>query len=181
MNNQMYYRRLSREEIKKFIQIDRTEIIESIYYQREDGLVLEKKYYSVPDWRVSEKLSRIKDLQQDFDDGATFFGALDGDNFVGMSVLDHNTVRSGDRGLNLEGLWVSHQYRRKGIGKKLFQLAVKEARKRNAKVLYVSATPSENTVNFYKSLGCRRAEPVDEYLFKKEPEDIHLELNLEKD
>jgi hypothetical protein len=44
--------------------------------------------------------------------------------------------------------------------------------------MYVSATPSLNTVRFYQSLGCRLTELVDPDLFKEEPEDIHLELSL---
>lgn len=172
------YRKLSREEIDKLSQIDRTEIINDVYYVRDGVLVLEKERHNVPEWSEAEKQSRIEWLKKVFDKGATFNGAFDGDKLVGMSVLDHNPVRSGNYRLNLEGLWVSHKYRGKGIGKKLFQLAANEARERKAKTMYVSATPSENTVHFYKRLGCRRAKPIDAYLFEKEPEDIHLELLL---
>ena len=172
------YRQLTREEINKLSQIDRTEIINDVYYMRGGALVLEKEHHEVPDWSEADKQRRIEGLQKVFDKGATFNGAFDGNNLVGMSVLDHNPVRSGEKRLNLEGLWVSHQYRGSGIGKKLFQLAADEARERKAKTMYVSATPSKNTVHFYKRLGCNRAEPIDEYLYKKEPEDIHLELKL---
>jgi len=177
----MKYRSLSREEIKKLSQIDRTEDIGDIYYLRDGDLVLEAEHHAVSDWSISEKQRRIKGLQKIFDEGATFFGAFDGDNLVGMSVLDHNPVRSGDQRLNLAGLWVSHKHRGKGVGKELFLLALKEARNKNAKALYVSATPSKNTVHFYMNLGCTRAEPIDEYLFEEEPEDIHLELVLVDD
>ena len=95
-----------------------------------------------------------------------------------MSVLDHNPMRSGVERLNLAGLWVSHQFRGKGIGKTLSRLAEQEARTRGAKTLYVSATPSENTVRFYMAMGFQPAEPVDPHLFEIEPEDIHLELIL---
>ena len=172
------YRKLSREEINKLSQIDRTEIINDVYYMRDGALVLEKEHYDVPEWSEADKQRRIEGLQKVFDKGATFFGAFDGNTLVGMSVLDHNPVRSGEKRLNLEGLWVSHHYRGSGIGKKLFQLAADEARERKAKAMYVSATPSKNTVHFYKRLGCVSAEPIDEYLYKKEPEDIHRELKL---
>jgi len=96
-----------------------------------------------------------------------------------MSVLDLKPVPSGVDRLNLTGLWVSHKYRGKGIGKTLFRLATQQARKRGAKTLYVSATPSENTLRFYMAMGCRLTESVDPHLFEKEPEDIHLELVLQ--
>ncbi len=178
MNDEIKYRELSKEEISKLNQLDRAEVIDDIYYVRGGVLVLEKEHYDVPGWSDSEKKRRIENLQKVFDEGATFTGAFDRNKLVGMSILDHNLVRSGDNRLNLEGLWVSHKYRGKGVGKRLFLIAVKEAKKRNAKAMYVSATPSKNTVHFYQRLGCKRADPVDEYLFKKEPEDIHLEIIL---
>ncbi|MFN2237528.1 MAG: GNAT family N-acetyltransferase [Anaerolineales bacterium] len=139
---------------------------------------MQKEHHDVPQWSEADKQRRIEGLQKVFDQGATFNGALDGNKLVGMSVLDHNPVRSGEKRLNLAGLWVSHPYRGSGIGKKLFQLAADQARERKAKAMYVSATPSKNTVHFYKRLGCNHAEPIDEYLYNKEPEDIHLELKL---
>ena len=174
----MKYRILSRDEINKFMQLDRTETIERIYYMRDGKLVLEPEHWDVSDWSDASKKERIANLQAVFDNGATFFGAFDGDKLAGMSVLDHNPIRTGVDRLNLEGLWVSNGYRGKGVGKTLFQMAAQEARSRGAKVIYVSATSSENTVHFYQRLGCQHANPVDPILFKKEPEDIHLEFNL---
>lgn len=178
------YRTLSRAEIKKFAQIDRTETIEHIYYARDEGLVLEKERWDVPDWSAAEKQRRIAGLEETFDRGATFFGAFDvypgrQPTLAGLSVLDHNPLRSGVGRLNLAGLWVSRPYRNQGIGKALFRLAEQKARQQGARALYVSATPSENTVRFYTSAGCQPAEPIDPHLFELEPEDIHLELVLQ--
>ena len=172
------YRKLTRAEISKFSQIDRRERIDHIYYERDGKLVLEEEHHDVPDWGHAEKQRRSAELQDVFDKGATFFGAFDGTDLAGMAVLDHNLVKSGHKRLNLYGLWVSHKYRAMGVGRTLFQLAIKEAWTRGAETVYVSATPSENTVRFYKNLGCRAAEPIDPTLYEKEPEDIHLELVL---
>lgn len=51
------------------------------------------------------------------------------------------------------------------------------ARDRDARALYVSATPSESAVGFYLSRGFRPTEPFPEP-FAKEPEDIHMLLPL---
>ena len=56
--------------------------------------------------------------------------------------------------------------------------AIARARALGARRLYVSATPSENTVGFYLRRGCRLAAEIDEALFALEPEDNHLELDL---
>lgn len=175
----LIYRALTRAEISKLSHLNRTETIDHIYYERDGNLLLEKEHYDVPDWSQEDKQRRIAELQAVFDKGATFFGAFDGDVLTGMSVLDHAPVKSGNKRLNLSGLWVSANYRGHGVGKVLFQLAAQEARQRGARVMYVSATPSENTVHFYQNLGCTLADPIDSSLYEKEPEDIHLELKFE--
>ncbi len=178
MGSDIQYRQLARSEIDKLVEIDRTETIERIYYFREGTLVLEDERWDVPEWSAARKQQLIAHLRTVFDHEATIYGAFDGGLLVGMSVLDHNFVQTGERRLNLEGLWVSDQYRGQKIGKTLFQLAAQDARRRGAKALYVSATPSENTVGFYMYLGCCLTELVDPQLFEREPEDIHLELDL---
>ena len=61
-------------------------------------------------------------------------------------------------------------------GLKMQSLKVLEkAKELGAKKLYISATPSENTVNYYSRLGCALATEIDSELFALEPEDIHLE------
>jgi hypothetical protein len=52
------------------------------------------------------------------------------------------------------------------------------APERGAHRLYISATPSENTVNFYVRLGCTVAKEPDSDLSELEPEDIHLEFEV---
>jgi GNAT superfamily N-acetyltransferase len=45
-------------------------------------------------------------------------------------------------------------YRGRGVGMQLFEGAGAFAREAGAKALYVSATPTENTVDFYLNRGC---------------------------
>jgi GNAT superfamily N-acetyltransferase len=90
-------------------------------------------------------------------------------------VVDHKRIgKHGDR-LQLEFLHVSSAYRKRGLGARLFGMAKSIARERGAKRMYISATPSENTVNFYMRLGCEIASEPDPELLAREPEDIHLE------
>ena len=174
----MEFRVLARAEAAKLAQIDRTELINGIYKMREGTLVLVDEHHDVAEWCPTDKLRRIGSLQENYDKGATLYGAFDGDTLVGLSVLAHTLLASGDRRLNLAGLWVSYPYRNRGVGAQLVRHAAQEARQRGARHLYVSASPSENTVRFYMSLGLRLACPPDPFLLQKEPEDIHLELCL---
>jgi hypothetical protein len=53
-------------------------------------------------------------------------------------------------------------------------LAVERAKELGAKKLYISATPSEHTVNYAMRLGSLLASEIDPELFTLEPEDIRL-------
>ena len=57
-------------------------------------------------------------------------------------------------------------------------LAKAEARARGAKRLYVSATPSENTIDLYRRVGCVVTKKVEPALLALEPKDIHLECEV---
>jgi predicted N-acetyltransferase YhbS len=97
---------------------------------------------------------------------------------VGVAVLESKFIGKGKNHLQLKFLHVSRSCRKQGVGKTLFEMAARRARKLGAKKLYISATPSENTVNFYMRLGCVLAKEMDPELFELEPEDIHLEYTL---
>jgi predicted N-acetyltransferase YhbS len=80
--------------------------------------------------------------------------------------------------LQLKFLHVGRRHRQAGLGRALFEKAVARARELGARRLYISSTPSENTVRFYLRRGCRVTDEVDAALFELEPEDIHLEFDI---
>ena len=176
--DEIEYRVLTRTEISKLAEMDRTETIDSIYRLREGKLILEKAYWRIGDWSPEEKQKRIAGLERGYDHGDTLFGAFDGPKLVGMSVLDDYTLQNAAGRFNFAGLWVSQRYRGRGVGRALAQLVIVNARELGASMLYVSATPSQNTVRFYMSMGFRPAKTADPNLFQAEPEDIHMQLIL---
>ncbi len=174
----MEYRVLTRSEINRFNELDRTEVVERVHYMRDGRMTLVDERHDMSDWSDKAKAGYIKMIEDAEERGATVNGAFCDNRLVGMAVVDHNMVATGEPRLNLIGLWVSHGYRGRGIARHLVRLAGAEAVERKAEALYISATPSEHTIGFYLSLGCRHADPIDPALFEKEPEDIHLELPL---
>ena len=77
--------------------------------------------------------------------------------------------------IQLAWLHAGRDYRGTGLGVKFFDKALRFARERGAAGLYISATPSENTVNFYQGRGATLLAEPDAELFALEPEDIHFE------
>ena len=175
----MIIRVLQREEIQLVWQVDRSEIIENVYYLRDGQLVLEREHYDMQGWPPNEAEHYTPILTACFDRGGTFWGAFKDDGrIIGVSILESKFIGSKRDTLQLKFLHVSHEARRQGMGTKLFNLAVEKAKSLGASKLYISATPSENTINYYMRLGCALASEIDPELFALEPEDIHLEFQI---
>jgi len=176
----MIIRLLEREEVPLVWQIDRREVIHNIYNLRDGELVLVPEYFDVQGWPPGEVEHYTPVLLDCFDRGGTFWGAFEDGTLVGMAILESKFIGSNGDTLQLKFLHVSRSQRKQGLGTKLFHLAIKHAKSLGAKKLYISATPSENTINFYMRLGCVLATEIDPELFALEPEDIHLEYVILK-
>ena len=169
------YRVLERDEIRRLNEIDRYEIIEEVYYFRDGKLILEKEYSEVIDH--SDISEMIDDYIEDYDYGGTFIGAFDGDKLVGMGGINGKLYGENKNIIQLSSMFVSNKYRKKGIGRQLISLLKVKAKQFGAEKLYVSATPSKNTVDFYRGAGFDLTTPVKE-LFESEPKDIHMDMKL---
>lgn len=171
-------RLLSRNEIRNIWSIDRSEVIDGVYYFEDGALVLKPEHYNMRGWPPGEGEKYIPVLEDCYDRGGWFYGLFDGHQLIGVAILESSFIGDNRDQLQLKFLHISNMYRNQGLGVRLFDLARAEASQRGAKRLYISATPSENTINFYLRLGCKVTSQPDPELFELEPEDIHLECQL---
>ncbi len=176
----MKIRELTRSEVPYIWQIDRREVINKIYHLKNGKLDLKSEHFDMHGWPPGEPEHYTPFLLNCFDHGGHFWGAFSGDLLIGTVVLENRFIGSAKDTLQMKFLHVSNNFREQGLGKKLFLLAAEKAIELEAKKLYISATPSENTVNFYLNLGCVLASEIDQELFELEPDDIPLEFDLEK-
>jgi GNAT superfamily N-acetyltransferase len=174
----MNIRRLQRHEIPRMWEIDRREYIANVYRLRDGALVLEKHDFKVPGWPPGRREEVTPIFYAALDRGGCAWGAFDRDVIAAGAVLDARFFGSGGDTLQLDWLHVSRDYRMHGLGTALFETAAARAKALGAARMYVSATPSQNSVDFYMRRGCRLASEVNPELFALEPEDIHLELFL---
>ena len=105
-------------------------------------------------------------------------GCFDSNKLVGVAALDSEFIGNNRDYLQLYFLHVDSKYRRTRIGSKLLKKVANHAKKLMAKKLYISATPSQNTINFYINIGCQLVSELNPDLYQLEPNDIHLELSL---
>jgi GNAT superfamily N-acetyltransferase len=173
-------RRLARAELGRVGEIDRSERIDALYVQRGDRLELREGDWSSPPWQPEGEgehsvAGQREALRRYLDRGAITLGAFDGDRLVGIGVVVLH-LRPGTA--QLAYLHVSDGYRARGIGGRLSDELEEIARESGDTSMVVSATPSVNTVTFYRSRGFEpMAEPLPE-LYELEPEDVHMRKRL---
>lgn len=121
---------------------------------------------------IAENASRHMDLDQ------TGFGAFTGERIVGFATVSHHLFGAAARYAELVCFQISEEYRRQGIGRKLFSMACEEARRLGADKLYISAHSSKESQAAYRALGCSLAEEINEKLAAAEPFDVQMEYRL---
>jgi predicted N-acetyltransferase YhbS len=174
------YRRLVAADLALIGEIDRTEQIDALYVQH--GRRLEKRS---GDWRARAWLTedqgehsvahQIAECERHLAAGAIALAAFADERLVGIGLMTPH-IRPGTA--QLAFLHVSNGYRGRGIGGHLNDELERLAREHGDTAMVVSATPSLNTVRFYRRRGFEpMALPLPE-LYELEPEDVHMHKRL---
>jgi GNAT superfamily N-acetyltransferase len=171
-------RHMAASELGRIGEIDRSERITQQYKSRAGSLELIDVDIHAPRWgqpgeRTVEQV--VDSWKRLLDDGGVLLGAFDGDLLVGIAIY----LPSSSEGFaQFAVLHVARTYRRKGVGTRLSDAVVRLARAEGAQRIYVSATPTRGTVDFYLTQGFEPLVSPNERLFALEPEDIHMERKL---
>jgi predicted N-acetyltransferase YhbS len=171
----MNIRPLQRDEVSLIWQIDRREIVENIYHLRDGKLILVPDYFDIQGWTPGKAELYTPTFLDCHDRGGIVWGAFENGTLVGTAILDSKFTGTRRDTLQLKFLHVSRDYRKQGLGRTLFSAAVEKAKALGCRKVYISATPSENTIDYYLRLGCVLTTEINAELFALEPEDIHLE------
>ena len=126
----------------------------------------------IDDWSAERKREKANEI---LSGKHIVYGAVDENRIVGIILLclelDHNRMI-------IDSFHVSADKRRQGIGMNLFNTAKKEAMKQGATALYVSASPTQETIDFYTVIGFKVSlNPIESYV-NDEPCDIQMECEL---
>ena len=129
-------------------------------------------------WSQAQCREIAEDVAHHINLDQTGFGAFDGERIIGFATVSHRIFGAAARYVQLVCFQISEEYRRQGIGRKLFSLACEEARRLGADKLYISAHSSKESQAAYRALGCTPAEEVNEGLAAAEPFDVQMEYRL---
>jgi GNAT superfamily N-acetyltransferase len=172
------YRPLKRKEIEQIRTIDRAESIYESYEYKEGILVLSPDHYEINEWD-EEDLDELMTAQYKIiDAGGTIIGAFDTQTLAGAVSIEKKKRGSAAEYCKMDMLYVSSTYRGRQIGQQLIGEAKREGKAFGATKLYISATPTKATVDFYLKSGAILTAELDRELFDHEPLDIHLELKI---
>ena len=174
------YRRLDLGELSRVGEIDRTERIDTIYVQRGATLEAVSGEFNAPAWRTEgagehSVSHQVDECKRWVADGGIAIGAFADDRLVGIGIVVPH-LRDGIA--QLAYLHVSDGFRGRGVGGRLDDELERLAREHGDTAMVVSATPSANTVAFYRGRGFEpTATPLPE-LLELEPEDVHMAKRL---
>lgn len=129
------------------------------------------------EWSDEKRIRLSRYLIQQAEGGGFVAAAFRRSRLVGFASLDGMLQGTATRYVNLTMLFVDDQWKRQGIGKRLFQQMRLCAEHMGADKLFISAIPSYDTVSFYLHLGCSDAQQIIES-FVDTPYDRYLEYAL---
>ena len=146
---------------------NRQQEIIRIYVRKDEKYVLEEQR-GVMDWSLDKKREVAHDL---VDSNYISYLALEGDRIVGFMSLVKELI---SERMILDLIQVDKDFRGQGIGRILWEKAVEEARLNGARELYISACPSEETINFYRAIGADVTDNPIISIANDEPDDLQL-------
>lgn len=147
-------------------------------WRMENNAKIVKNVSFVEDWNDAEKQLVIKGLIETINNKGAVFGAFDGNKLIAFTSLDGNPIGNEKEYLQIQKLFVSNDYKGRGIGVELFNKCVERARSLGAQKLYISANSSVETVGFYEKMACVDASWINDKQVELEPFDCQMEYML---
>lgn len=170
-------RELNNDECLRINEIDASQYIKKAW-RNVDGIrtLVTIDYYD-PDWPNGFK-NHLDGLIDTLNHEGLVLGAFENNRLVAIASLNkHGFDNTSDYAL-LDQLFISKAYRNRGLGKQLFFKAVEVAKTWHVKRIYICAGSAEETIAFYRAIGCVDVKVVNQRLYDEDPRDIHLEYAL---
>lgn len=162
--------------LSRLAEIDRTEHVTAAYRTMSHRLHRYSVNWQIEAWDESQIAAYQAELTAELDVGGRFLAVEVSGRLAGVAVLGNRRLGPSGALVELRFLHVSAEYRGQGIGILLLEAAIGRARHSGVDGIYISATRTAPTVDFYLARGAVLAVPADPERLAKEPVDIHLVL-----
>lgn len=128
----------------------------------------------VEKWDLEQLRDKAKSVRKILSHGYGMV-AIENNQVIGFIVVDATKIGENGEYNQLQEFHVSNKYRGKGIGKKLFEYAVLEAKERGVEKFYISAHSSKESQAAYQHIGCVYATWIYAKQVEEEPYDVQME------
>lgn len=152
-------------------QFDRFQEVKNVWRKENGGFVLVFRPFTET-WSPERRREKAKEI---LSGRYVTFCAFENDAVVGEITL---IPELNENRLIIDSFHVSREFRRRGIGRRLFEVAAGYAICRGATALYASCCSAEETIAFYKAMGFRVSENPIPSCVENEPFDIQMERGL---
>lgn len=161
----------TRDSLKGF---RRYQEVKNVYRLQNGNLTLVYNPFT-EDWDAARFIEKAEEI---LSGQYVTYCAYEGNHVVGEIML----IPKPNKGrLIIDSFHVSRDYRRRGIGRALFEAARQEALKIGAHALYASCCSSEETIHFYSAMGFRLSSDPIPFLAEAEPYDLQMECMIDDD
>lgn len=172
------YRKLKVEESDRINEMNPSQHIRRAWRDVEGERQLVEINYQDSDWPNGYE-HHYNNLKNTILSGGSAIGAFNSNSkLVGFATVNREFFGEKYHYVLLDQLFITIEYRGKGIGKKLFEISADVARKWNANKIYICAGSAEETIAFYFSIGCKEAVEINKEIYESDPRDYQLEYNL---
>lgn len=162
---------LNRELFRNFI---RRQVVGDCLRREGDRWVVKPDPF-LDDWSEEDYGILVECLKNTLGTGGFVYGAFCDGCLKGFVSVEAEFFGSKKQYLDLTSIHVSEDFRRAGIGRRLFAAAREWAGRQGAEKLYISAHSAVESQNFYKSMGCVEAREYNQAHVEAEPYDCQLE------
>ena len=173
--NKIVYRLMTLADVHKLNEINAAQYIHRAWRDVDGIRQLVTINYQDPTWPQGYA-THFNALARTIKHGGVAIGAFDdADRLVAFATVEKRHVNAEVECAYLDQLFVSLDMRRIGVGKELFFACIHIAQQWRAARMLICAGSAEETVAFYRALGC--VDCIDQYrVFKdSDPRDLKLE------
>jgi GNAT superfamily N-acetyltransferase len=172
------YRKLTVEECELINGMDPSQYIGKVCREVDGKRKLVEINYHDTVWPNGYEY-HYNNLKETILSGGRAIGAFDGNGrLLGFATINREFFGKKYNYILLDQLFITLEYRSKGIGKKLFEFSADVAREWKADKIYICTGSAEETIAFYFAIGCKRAAEINKELYESDPRDYQLEFSL---
>ena len=175
----MEYREMLLEEAEKISEIDAECYIKNAWRMDAETSTYKLVEIDWTDYELPNGLEwHLNRFRESMAEGGKAFGCFDRGKLVGYGTIGAQVFGDSQKYVLLDQLFVSKDYRNRHVGHQLMHMCAEAAKEMGAEKLYLCAGSSEDTIAFYKKMGCVPAMEIDKELLEEDPNDIQLECRL---